>query len=157
MSVLAQAFGPFVTSILVDYSHFLPGVLSAICSLICFGIVDSLKRPLYESNSSSHDESTFLLPNHQNDAELKSLSIPVTGYLARCFGKKSLIRGSSLIFLPQVFFLMAICKSTRPLFKTYIQHRDDVSPTEVRSPMSVSNPRSLTSILYLGRGFMAST
>ncbi|KAG4263285.1 hypothetical protein FPRO03_09592 [Fusarium proliferatum] len=143
VSVVAQSFGPFFASILADYTHFLPGILSGSCCLIGFGIVDSLKSTACESNNSSHDESTSLLPNHQTDAELKRLSISVTEYLSRCFGKKSLLRTSSLIFLPQVFFLMAICKSTRPLFKTYIQHRDDVSPSEaeglwlLRSVMSV--------------------
>ncbi|KAK7588876.1 hypothetical protein V3481_007889 [Fusarium oxysporum f. sp. vasinfectum] len=142
-SVLAQALGPFFASILADQSRILPGILSGTCCLIGFGIVDSLKPPPYESNNFSHDESTSLLPNNQNDVELKTLSISATEYLSRCFGKKSLIRSSSLVFLPQVLFLMAICKSTRPLFKTYIQHRDDVSPIEaevlwlLRSVMSV--------------------
>ncbi|VTT84417.1 unnamed protein product [Fusarium fujikuroi] len=143
VSVVAQSFGPFFASILADYSHFLPGILSGSFCLIGFGIVDSLKSTACESNNSSHDESTSLLPNHQTDAELKRLSISATEYLSRCFGKKSLLRTSSLIFLPQVFFLMAICKSTRPLFKTYIQHRDNVSPSEaeglwlLRTVMSV--------------------
>ncbi|EXM22470.1 hypothetical protein FOTG_09749 [Fusarium oxysporum f. sp. vasinfectum 25433] len=137
------ALGPFFASILADQSRILPGILSGTCCLIGFGIVDSLKPPPYESNNFSHDESTSLLPNNQNDVELKTLSISATEYLSRCFGKKSLIRSSSLVFLPQVLFLMAICKSTRPLFKTYIQHRDDVSPIEaevlwlLRSVMSV--------------------
>ncbi|KAF4502919.1 hypothetical protein FAGAP_825 [Fusarium agapanthi] len=141
--VAAQSFGPFFASILADSSHLLPGILSRACCLIGFGIVDSLKSTPCESNNSGHDESTSLLPHHQNGVELKSLSISGTEYLSRCFGKKSLIRTSSLLFLPQVFFLMAICKSTRPLFKAYIQHRDDVSPTEasdlwfLRSVMSV--------------------
>ncbi|KAL5585222.1 hypothetical protein FOVSG1_014611 [Fusarium oxysporum f. sp. vasinfectum] len=146
-SVLAQALGPFFASILTDQSRVLPGILSGTCCLIGFGIVDSLKPPPYESNNSSHDESTSLLPNNQNDVELKTLSISVTEYLSRCFGKKSLIRSSSLIFLPQVLFLMAICKSTRPLFKTYIQHRDDVSPTEAEALWLL---RSVMSVLIFG-------
>ncbi|KAF5635034.1 hypothetical protein F52700_5582 [Fusarium sp. NRRL 52700] len=143
VSVVAQSFGPFFASALSDSSHALPGILSGACCLIGFGIVDALKSTPCERNSSSHDEYTFLLPNHQNNVELKSLNISVTEYLSRCIGKKSLITKSSLIFLPQVFFLMAICKSTRPLFKAYIQHRDGVSPTEaedlwvLRSVMSV--------------------
>ncbi|KAF4445051.1 hypothetical protein FACUT_253 [Fusarium acutatum] len=143
VSVVAQSLGPFFTSILADSSHLLPGILSGTCCLIGFGIVDSLKSTPCESNNSGHDESTSLLPNHQSDAELKRLNVSVTEYLSRCFGKRSLTRSSSLMFLPQVFFLMAICKSTRPLFKGYIQHRDDVSPTEaetlwlLRSVMSV--------------------
>ncbi|KAJ0140519.1 putative Beta-catenin-like protein 1 like protein [Fusarium oxysporum f. sp. albedinis] len=143
VSVLAQALGPFFASILADHSHVLPGVLSGICCLVGFWISDSLKPPSCESNNPSHNETTSLLPHHQNDVEIKRLSISVAEYMSRCFGKKSLIRRSSLTFLPQVFFLMAICKSTRPLFKTYIQHRDHVSPTEadalwlLRSAMSV--------------------
>ncbi|KAI1057467.1 hypothetical protein LB505_008981 [Fusarium chuoi] len=143
VSVVAQSFGPFFASILSDSSHFLPGILSGTCCLIGFGIVDSLKSTACESSNSTHDESTSLLPNHQSEAEPKRLSISVREYLSRFFGKKSLLKTSSLIFLPQVFFLMAICKSTRPLFKTYIQHRDDVSPSEaeglwlLRSVMSV--------------------
>ncbi|KAI3584601.1 hypothetical protein IWW34DRAFT_685027 [Fusarium oxysporum f. sp. albedinis] len=137
------ALGPFFASILADHSHVLPGVLSGICCLVGFWISDSLKPPSCESNNPSHNETTSLLPHHQNDVEIKRLSISVAEYMSRCFGKKSLIRRSSLTFLPQVFFLMAICKSTRPLFKTYIQHRDHVSPTEadalwlLRSAMSV--------------------
>ncbi|TVY66871.1 MFS efflux pump atnC [Fusarium oxysporum f. sp. cubense] len=146
-SVLAQALGPFFASILADQSRVLPGILSGTCCLVGFGIIDSLKPPPYESNNSSHDESTSLLPNNQNDVELKTLSISVTEYLSRCFGKKSLIRSSSLIFLPQVLFLMAICKSTRPLFKTYIQHRDDVSPTEAEALWLL---RSVMSVLIFG-------
>ncbi|KAF5546224.1 ent-kaurene oxidase [Fusarium napiforme] len=143
VSVVAQSLGPFFASKLADSSHLLPGILSGTCCLIGFGIVDSIKSAPCESNNSSHDESTSLLPNHQHDVEPKSLDISVTEYLSRCFGKRSLIKTSSLIFLPQVFFLMAICKSTRPLFKAYIQHRDDVSPAEaealwlLRSVMSV--------------------
>lgn len=149
---MAQSFGPFFASILADSSHFLPGILSGSFCLIGFGIVDSLKSTACESNNSSHDESTSLLPNHQSDTEPKRLSISVTEYLSRCFGKKSLLRTSSLIFLPQVLFLMAICKSTRPLFKTYIQHRDDISPSEVciRSAISISSGRLLTLILRVG-------
>ncbi|KAF5724463.1 hypothetical protein FMUND_760 [Fusarium mundagurra] len=143
ISVVSQSLGPFFASNLADSSHLLPGILSGTCCLIGFGIVDSLKSTPYESNNSSHDESTSLLPNHQDDVELKSLNISVTEYLSRCFGKRSLIRRSSLMFLPRVLFLMAICKSTRPLFKAYIQHRDNVNPTEaealwlLRSVMSV--------------------
>ncbi|KAF5236318.1 hypothetical protein FANTH_11270 [Fusarium anthophilum] len=143
VSVVAQALGPFFASNLADSSHLLPGILSGTCCFIGFWIVDSMKSTPCESNNSSHGESTSLLPNHQNDVELKSLNISVTEYLSRCFGKTSLIRTSGLIFLPQIFFLMAICKSTRPIFKAYIQHRDDVSPTEaadlwlLRSVMSV--------------------
>ncbi|KAG7424214.1 hypothetical protein Forpi1262_v014755 [Fusarium oxysporum f. sp. raphani] len=146
-SVLAQALGPFFASILADQSRVLPGILSGTCCLIGFGIVDSLKPPPYESNNFSHDESTSLLPNNQNDVELKTLSISATEYLSRCFGKKSLIRSSSLVFLPQVLFLMAICKSTRPLFKTYIQHRDDVSPIEAEALWLL---RSVMSVLIFG-------
>ncbi|KAF5682856.1 hypothetical protein FCIRC_4713 [Fusarium circinatum] len=144
VSVVAQALGPFFASNLADSSHLLPGILSGTCCLIGFWIVDSMKFTPCESNNSSHGESTSLLPNHQNDVELKSLNISVTEYLSRCFGKTSLIRTSGLLFLPQIFFLMAICKSTRPLFKAYIQHRDDVSPIEaadlwfLRSVMSVT-------------------
>lgn len=149
---MAQSFGPFFASILSDSSHFLPGTLSGTCCLIGFRIVDSLKSTACESSNSTHDESTSLLPNHQSDAEPKRLSISVREYLSRCFGKKSLLRTSSLIFLPQVLFLMAICKSTRPLFKTYIQHRDDVSPSEVciRSAISISSGTLLTLIVYVG-------
>ncbi|EGU87158.1 hypothetical protein FOXB_02336 [Fusarium oxysporum f. sp. conglutinans Fo5176] len=141
------ALGPFFASILADQSRVLPGILSGTCCLIGFGIVDSLKPPPYESNNFSHDESTSLLPNNQNDVELKTLSISATEYLSRCFGKKSLIRSSSLVFLPQVLFLMAICKSTRPLFKTYIQHRDDVSPIEAEALWLL---RSVMSVLIFG-------
>lgn len=144
VSVVAQSLGPFFAFKLADSSHLWPGILSGACCLIGLAIADSLRSTTCGNNNSSHDESTSLLPNHQDDVELKSLNISVTEYLSRCFGKRSLIRSSSLMFLPQVLFLMAICKSTRPLFKAYIQHRDDVSPTEaealwlLRSVMSVA-------------------
>ncbi|KAF4450282.1 hypothetical protein F53441_6564 [Fusarium austroafricanum] len=166
VTVLAQAFGPFLVSMLAEHSCILPGVLSALCCIISYSILDYLNGVGYTAKESVQDESSSLRTPllldqqqaYQDNGKPSDSGVSLMVHLSTYFGKQSLLRTSELAFLPSVFFLMAICKSTRPLFTTYIQHRDNVSATEAeglwlcRSAMSVAIFGFIEPFIVLNQG-----
>ncbi|KNB13847.1 hypothetical protein FOXG_21356 [Fusarium oxysporum f. sp. lycopersici 4287] len=144
---LSQPLGSFSASRLSKHSHILPGALSGLCCIMTYAIIIFLRQTDADTKESSQNETSPLLPDGQqilrgDDAPASHMT--ASEHITWLCGSSSLFRSRELKFLPRVFVLMGFCKSTRPLFTTYIQHRHGVSPTEadhlwlVRTVLSVA-------------------
>ncbi|KAG4257591.1 hypothetical protein FPRO03_13853 [Fusarium proliferatum] len=133
IEVLTQPLGSFFASRLSRHSHILPGVLSGFSCIIAYSVIIFLKKTDADAEKPSQDESRPLLADQQqtscvDDAPASQMAVP--GYVSRPGRSNSPLREQDLRFLPIVFGLMGFCKSTRPLFTTFIQHRHGVSPID---------------------------
>ncbi|EXK26302.1 hypothetical protein FOQG_14627 [Fusarium oxysporum f. sp. raphani 54005] len=147
ITVLSQTLGSLSASRLSKHSHILPGALSGLCCIVTYAMIIFLRQKDADTKEPGQNESSPLLPDGQQILRGDSAPashIPLSDYLTSLYGSSSPLRGQELRFLPIVFFLMGFCKSTRPLFTTYIQHRHGVSPAEadhlwlVRAVLSVA-------------------
>ncbi|KNB14055.1 hypothetical protein FOXG_21034 [Fusarium oxysporum f. sp. lycopersici 4287] len=153
IGVLTQSLGSLSASRLSRHSHILPGVFSGLCCLMAYSVILFLKKMDADTEERSQDESRPLLSHQQqilrvDDAPASQMA--VAGYISRPGGSGSPLRSQDLKFLPIVFVLMGFCKSTRPLFTTYIQHRHGVSPTEAEHLWLLRTVLSVALFVFAG-------
>ncbi|KAF5234158.1 hypothetical protein FANTH_12260 [Fusarium anthophilum] len=153
ITVLFQTLGFFSASPLSKHGHILPGALSAFCCIMAYAIILFLRQMDAHAKEPNQNESSPLLPDGQQilrDDIAPTSHITLSEYLTSLCGRSSLLRSQELRFLPIVFFLMGFCKSTRPLFTTYIQHRDGVSPAEADHLWLVRTVLSVALFVFIG-------
>ncbi|EXL66250.1 hypothetical protein FOPG_17570 [Fusarium oxysporum f. sp. conglutinans race 2 54008] len=153
IGVLTQSLGSLSASRLSRHSHILPGVFSGLCCLMAYSVILFLKKMDADTEEPSQDESCPLLSHQQqilrvDDAPASQMA--VAGYISRPGSSGSPLRSQDLKFLPIVFVLMGFCKSTRPLFTTYIQHRHGVSPTEAEHLWLLRTVLSVALFVFAG-------
>ncbi|PCD21387.1 hypothetical protein AU210_016352 [Fusarium oxysporum f. sp. radicis-cucumerinum] len=153
ITVLFQTLGSFSASPLSKHSHILPGALSAFCCIITYAIILCLRQTDAHTKEPNQNESSPLLADGQqilrNDNAPASHT-PWSQYLNLLYGSNSPSRSPELRHLPIVFFLMGFCKSTRPLFTTYVQHRHGVSPAEADHLWLVRTVLSVALFVFIG-------
>ncbi|ENH64982.1 hypothetical protein FOC1_g10000518 [Fusarium oxysporum f. sp. cubense race 1] len=151
--VLSQPLGSFSASHLSKHSHILPGALSGLCYIMTYAIIIFLRQTDTDTKEPSRNESSPLLPEGQQifrgDDAPASL-MPLSKYITSLYGSSSPLRSQELKFLPRVFVVMGFCKSTRPLFTTYIQHRHGVSPAEADHLWLVRTVLSVALFVFIG-------
>ncbi|EWZ78534.1 hypothetical protein FOWG_17233 [Fusarium oxysporum f. sp. lycopersici MN25] len=153
IGVLTQSLGSLSASRLSRHSHILPGVFSGLCCLMAYSVILFLKKMDADTEEPSQDESSPLLSHQQQILRVDDApasQIAVAGYISRHGGSSSPLRSQDLKFLPIVFVLMGFCKSTRPLFTTYIQHRHGVSPTEAEHLWLLRTVLSVALFVFAG-------
>ncbi|KAJ9413562.1 hypothetical protein QL093DRAFT_1106157 [Fusarium oxysporum] len=153
IGVLTQSLGSLSASRLSRHSHILPGVFSGLCCLMAYSVILFLKKMDADTKEPSQDESSPLLSHQQQILRVDDApasQIAVAGYISRHGGSSSPLRSQDLKFLPIVFVLMGFCKSTRPLFTTYIQHRHGVSPTEAEHLWLLRTVLSVALFVFAG-------
>ncbi|SCO54235.1 uncharacterized protein FFNC_15412 [Fusarium fujikuroi] len=153
ITLLSQTLGSFAASTLSKHSHILPGALSAFCCIMTYAIILFLRQSDTHTKDPNQDESSPLLADGQqisrNDNAPASYA-PLSEYPNSLYGSSSRSRGPELRHLPIVFFLMGFCKSTRPLFTTYIQDRHGVSPAEADHLWLVRTVLSVALFVFIG-------
>ncbi|KAK2667769.1 hypothetical protein RAB80_016960 [Fusarium oxysporum f. sp. vasinfectum] len=150
---LSQPLGSFSASRLSKHSHILPGALPGLCCMMTYGIIIFLRQTDAGPKEPSHNESSPLLPDGQQILRVDNAPVShmtVSEYTNRLCGGGFPLRSQELKFLPRVFVLMGFCKSTRPLFTTYIQHRHGVNPTEADHLWLIRTALSVALFVFIG-------
>ncbi|KAK2591805.1 hypothetical protein QQS21_010506 [Conoideocrella luteorostrata] len=154
VAVLAQCLASFATPLLAKHSPFLPYALSVVCCTFAYGAVALYKKfdPISASRTEVESPDAAirepLIPNaeppsHNENQQSGNLLAVLTSRLDNYTGHTFLSGNNNMTIVIWIFSLMAISKATRPLFTTYIQHRDGLSSQQaqilwlVRSIMSV--------------------
>lgn len=151
--VISQSVGSFITPLLTTRSPALPYAVAILCCGAAFFAVilsnpsSSFFRP-NDIRGHPTESDALLRPRdahlYSSDQSASTLTL-ISNYLSECKAHVLIARDqNNLRLIAWTSALAAVSKATRPLFTTYIQSRDGITPSRVRSLQILRflNPRS---------------
>lgn len=140
--VISQSVGSFVTPRLTARSPALPYAVAILCCGVtfCAVILSNPSSSFFRANDirgHATESDALLRPRDAHldcsDQSASTLTL-ISNYLSELKVHVSRARDQNNIpLVARAFALAAVSKATRPLFTTYIQSRDGITPSRVRS------------------------